>query len=126
MARDPYSGQSTLIGPLFDRPRARSSDPETSHIAAARHRESGRLNESQIEALRRLREYEALYGSPATCHELARKDPETHKRDHDDYAELSRRMSELERAGFVTRLPKHRDDDGQLRQRWEIKQEIPF
>ena len=107
MARDPYTGQSTDIGPLFHR-----ADPPTSRKAAATLAESGQLTELQQFTLTALREYHQLWGSPCTCEELAGGD-------RDLYYTYQRRMHELEHRKLVRRAGTKLNESGREATRWE-------
>ncbi len=70
---------------------ARGSDPDTSHVAARRLRESGQLSRQLAETLAALRAYP---GHPTSA-ELAHGDPVLRYR-------YARRLADLKRLGFVT------------------------
>ena len=75
---------------LFDPPRARKRDPETSHKAA------GRVGEFQMDHYARI--LEALDRGPATIYQLADRTGLTH-------VQVARRTTELETKGLIATLP---------------------
>lgn len=96
MARDPYTGASSDLGPLFNKPLARTSDPLPSHLAAKEIRSTGAHGRQCDEVEAALREYIELYGTAPTTRELANDDPGvTHI--------YGRRLSDLADAGRVKR-----------------------
>lgn len=70
--------------------RARRTDPETSHIAAAGSSHRPANNERILAALK------SLYGYRGTCYEIAKAAEMTH-------IEVARRMKMLEETGYVIR-----------------------
>jgi predicted ArsR family transcriptional regulator len=77
---------------IFDPPRARNTDPETSHIAAAGVEAfAGEHHAKILQAL----------DAPGTIHELA-------ERTGLDHVQVARRMIELERSKWVIRLEETR------------------
>lgn len=92
------NNRAVEFGPivLIDAPRARRTDPATSHAAAAHVKKSGALNRQQTEILALVREHPG-----STAIELAK-----HARPDDWRAyrfSVSRRLPELATGGYVRR-----------------------
>ena len=85
----------------FDRIKdaaAHRDDPETSHIAARRHRASGAMSENQQRVFNAL----TVHGPCTACELFDRMTPES--KEVCDRTEVSRRLPELERSGKIQRL----------------------
>lgn len=98
MARSIYTGEHDSAGPLFDqtiRPPVRTSDPESSHQAARRLKQSGALGDGCRETLQALRDYLELWGSTPTTAELAGGDAAL-------VHHYGRRLPDLREAGLVS------------------------
>jgi hypothetical protein len=96
MSRDPYTGTSSDLGPLFSKPIARTTDPVSSHLAAKEIRDNGGHARQCDEVFESLREYVDLYGTPPTTRELSNGDEGVVR-------VYGKRLSDLEHAGRVRR-----------------------